>query len=99
MDTAARRTEEPLWEPKQVAGFLGVPVRTLYKWRCQGNGPPTGSVSICATSRLTCSHGSTTKPRPEHVTAVGRPLATFESTRHRSATALPASTATQQHYR
>jgi predicted DNA-binding transcriptional regulator AlpA len=31
---------EELWTAEQVARFLGVPVSTLYRWRCFGEGPP-----------------------------------------------------------
>ena len=30
---------ERLWTPQEVAGYLGVPVRTLYAWRSRGAGP------------------------------------------------------------
>ena len=29
-----------LWSVEQVAGYLRVPVRTLYAWRTKGVGPP-----------------------------------------------------------
>lgn len=28
-----------LWTVQDVAGYLGVPVRTLYDWRCRDYGP------------------------------------------------------------
>ena len=28
-----------LWTAQDVADYLGVPVRTLYQWRCNGYGP------------------------------------------------------------
>lgn len=28
-----------LWTVKDVADFLGIPVKTLYEWRYQGYGP------------------------------------------------------------
>ena len=28
-----------LWTVQDVAEYLGVPVRTLYDWRCKGYGP------------------------------------------------------------
>jgi excisionase family DNA binding protein len=28
-----------LWTPVELAGFLGVPVKTVYRWRGQGTGP------------------------------------------------------------
>lgn len=30
---------DPLWTPRQVADYLGIPVQTLYDWRCKGQGP------------------------------------------------------------
>jgi predicted DNA-binding transcriptional regulator AlpA len=30
----------PLWSVQDVAGFLQVPVQTLYSWRVRGEGPP-----------------------------------------------------------
>lgn len=30
---------DPLWTPRQVAEYFGVPVQTLYDWRCKGQGP------------------------------------------------------------
>lgn len=32
-------TKERLWTVKDVSEYLGVPVQTLYTWRCQGYGP------------------------------------------------------------
>ncbi|MGH3937565.1 MAG: helix-turn-helix transcriptional regulator [Pseudonocardiaceae bacterium] len=29
----------PLWTVKDVSGYLGVPVQTLYSWRVKGYGP------------------------------------------------------------
>lgn len=29
----------PLWNPAKVAEILGVSVKTLASWRCQGKGP------------------------------------------------------------
>ena len=31
--------EGRLWEPKEVADYLGIPVETLYQWRHRGTGP------------------------------------------------------------
>jgi excisionase family DNA binding protein len=31
---------EPLFSPSDVAEYLGVPVKTLYRWRYLGVGPP-----------------------------------------------------------
>lgn len=30
-----------LWTIHDVSAYLAVPVQTLYKWRYQGDGPPT----------------------------------------------------------
>jgi excisionase family DNA binding protein len=30
----------PLWGTEEVAEYLGVPVKTLYKWRLESHGPP-----------------------------------------------------------
>jgi excisionase family DNA binding protein len=30
---------EPLMSPFDVAKYLGVPLRTVYRWRSRGNGP------------------------------------------------------------
>ena len=30
---------ERRWTVEDVSTYLGVPVKTLYKWRCQGYGP------------------------------------------------------------
>jgi predicted DNA-binding transcriptional regulator AlpA len=38
-DRSASPSKE-LWTAEQVARFLGVPVSTLYRWRCFGEGPP-----------------------------------------------------------
>lgn len=35
---------EPLWDIDQVAAYLMVPVRTLYRWRSCGYGPPARRV-------------------------------------------------------
>ncbi|MBX6389684.1 MAG: helix-turn-helix domain-containing protein [Frankia sp.] len=32
--------QERLWTVQDLAGFLGVPVNTVYKWRTTGDGPP-----------------------------------------------------------
>ncbi len=31
---------DPLWDVSQVSAYLKVPVRTLYRWRTYGYGPP-----------------------------------------------------------
>jgi predicted DNA-binding transcriptional regulator AlpA len=33
------RLQEPLWGVVDVAGFLNVPIKTIYQWRTQGYGP------------------------------------------------------------
>lgn len=35
---------DPLWTIQDVATFLGIPVGTLYDWRCRGEGPPAFKV-------------------------------------------------------
>jgi excisionase family DNA binding protein len=30
---------EPLMSPHEVASYLGVPLRTVYRWRTHGEGP------------------------------------------------------------
>jgi predicted DNA-binding transcriptional regulator AlpA len=44
--TAARAAAPPapqsgdrLWSARDTAAYLGVPVGTLYQWRCRGEGP------------------------------------------------------------
>ena len=32
---------DPLWTIQEVATFLGIPVQTIYDWRCKGEGPPS----------------------------------------------------------
>ncbi len=39
MDDSGAR-QERLWTVQDLAGFLGVPVNTIYKWRSVGGGPP-----------------------------------------------------------
>lgn len=29
-----------LWTTEDVSAYLGIPVGTLYQWRCKGYGPP-----------------------------------------------------------
>lgn len=36
-DRASHR--EPLMSPYEVASYLGVPLRTVYRWRTRGEGP------------------------------------------------------------
>ena len=33
------RNQDPLLTPYEVAVFLGVPLRTIYRWRSRGDGP------------------------------------------------------------
>lgn len=33
-------TKGALWTTEQLAGYLGVPVATVYAWRTRGEGPP-----------------------------------------------------------
>ena len=37
-------TPHDLWSPSELAEYLGVPVATLYRWRYQGEGPPSHKV-------------------------------------------------------
>lgn len=37
--TAASPSRRPLMSPQEVADYLGVPVRSVYHWRHQGEGP------------------------------------------------------------
>ncbi|SDS99088.1 helix-turn-helix transcriptional regulator [Microterricola viridarii] len=30
---------EPLWDITELAGYLGIPVATIYDWRTHGKGP------------------------------------------------------------
>lgn len=32
-------TEDRLWSVEDVSYYLGVPISTLYQWRCAGRGP------------------------------------------------------------
>jgi len=34
----------PLWCTEDVAEYLGVPVKTLYKWRLERHGPPCARI-------------------------------------------------------
>ncbi|WP_280451972.1 helix-turn-helix domain-containing protein [Nocardia cyriacigeorgica] len=36
--------ENRLWTVEEAAYFLGVPVKTLYQWKWQGEGPPVRKV-------------------------------------------------------
>jgi excisionase family DNA binding protein len=38
-DRAARAESARLVSPEEVAMFLGVPLRTVYRWRSRGDGP------------------------------------------------------------
>jgi excisionase family DNA binding protein len=42
--TVQRETRERLWTAQDVAEYLGVPVATLYRWRCKAYGPPARRV-------------------------------------------------------
>ncbi|MCK2237819.1 MULTISPECIES: AlpA family transcriptional regulator [unclassified Crossiella] len=33
------RSIDRLWTAEETAGFLGVPLKTLYQWRWKGTGP------------------------------------------------------------
>jgi predicted DNA-binding transcriptional regulator AlpA len=35
---------EPLWDIEDVSAYLGVPIKTLYRWRYLGTGPKAGRV-------------------------------------------------------
>ena len=42
------REHDRLLTPHEVAVFLGVPLRTMYRWRSRGDGPAdTASVGTC----------------------------------------------------
>jgi len=34
----------PLWHAEDVAEYLGVPLKTLYKWRLEKHGPPCARI-------------------------------------------------------
>jgi excisionase family DNA binding protein len=34
----------PLWRAEDVAEYLGVPIKTLYKWRLEKHGPPCARI-------------------------------------------------------
>src|SRR5215204_2789049 len=34
----------PLWHIEDVAEYLGVPIKTLYKWRVERHGPPCARI-------------------------------------------------------
>lgn len=36
--------EDRLWSAAEVSYYLGVPVTTLYQWKCQRHGPPVRRV-------------------------------------------------------
>jgi excisionase family DNA binding protein len=42
--TASAPQPRPLWRAEDVAEYLAVPVRTLYKWRLQREGPPCARI-------------------------------------------------------
>ncbi len=35
----APKTGDRLWSADDTSAFLGIPVGTLYQWRCRGEGP------------------------------------------------------------
>ncbi|MEV0283513.1 helix-turn-helix domain-containing protein [Kribbella sp. NPDC050820] len=37
---SAALDSDPLWDVDQVAAYLNIPKRTLYRWRTLGYGPP-----------------------------------------------------------
>lgn len=39
MEQVITMPEDRLWTAEEVGYFLGVPVQTLYGWRCVGKGP------------------------------------------------------------
>jgi predicted DNA-binding transcriptional regulator AlpA len=38
-NATTKPTIEPLWGVQDVAHYLGVPMMTVYHWRCSGYGP------------------------------------------------------------
>ena len=40
----AHLPEDRLWSAAEVSYYLGVPVTTLYQWKCQRSGPPVRRV-------------------------------------------------------
>ncbi len=40
ISASAVPVQRPLGTPRELAAFLGVPVKTLYQWRYVGEGPP-----------------------------------------------------------
>jgi DNA-binding transcriptional MerR regulator len=38
------QTKDRLWGVQDVAGYLGVPIKTLYQWRQQSYGPKSRRV-------------------------------------------------------
>ena len=39
MATTAAALDDVLLSPQQLAEYLGVPLATVYRWRCEGTGP------------------------------------------------------------
>ena len=39
MATTAAALDDVLLSPQQLADYLGVPLATVYRWRCEGTGP------------------------------------------------------------
>ena len=45
MELATKQPKpRPLWGTDDVAEYLGVPIKTLYKWRLEHHGPPCARV-------------------------------------------------------
>lgn len=36
-----RHRDDRLWSVEDVSEYLGVPIATLYRWRCRKYGPPS----------------------------------------------------------
>jgi len=50
--------EDRLWTVEETSYFLGVPVATLYYWRCHGGDrTPASLADICGTALTTCVPG------------------------------------------
>lgn len=39
MATTAAALDDVLLSPQRLANYLGVPLATVYRWRCEGTGP------------------------------------------------------------
>ena len=51
-ERAARTETERLLRPDEVAAFLGIPLRTIYRWRSRHEGPPSYHVGRHVRYRL-----------------------------------------------